>query len=174
MTTGPPWVGAARVRERLSNLGACGPDERLQQLLAAVLVLDQLSPICGMAYRTDRFERSVGQRHEIRILGEQLNPKPCMIGGCPKAIRLGICGIEIRAWSIVALEDEPETDDSSSEFGDRPGKTAVGRYSLLAQPLVPSESLGASCVNALKYVSDDGPQQRPRDRNYTSEQGLHA
>ena len=102
-------------------------------------------------------KRSVGQRHEIRILGEQLNPKPCMIGGCPKAIRLGICGIEIRAWSIVALEDEPETDDSSSEFGDRPGKTAVGRYSLLAQPLVPSESLEASCVNALKYVSDDGP-----------------
>lgn len=122
-----------------------------------------------MAYRTNRFERGVGQRHEIRVFGEQLNPEPCMIGGRPEAIRLCMCGVELRAWGIVALEDEPETDDSSSEFGDRPGKTAVGRYTLLAQPLLASESLGASCVNALKYVRDGGAQQRPRDGNHTGE-----
>ncbi|MGH3815873.1 MAG: hypothetical protein ACRDUV_26075 [Pseudonocardiaceae bacterium] len=98
-------------------------------------MLDQFSPICGIAYRIDRFERGVGQHHEIRIFGEQLNPEPCMIGGCPEAIRLCICGMELRTWSIVALADEPETDDSSPEFGDRPGKAAVGRYSLLSQPL---------------------------------------
>lgn len=136
---------------------------------APVLVLDQLSPVCGMAYRTDRFERGVGQRHEIRVFGEQLNPEPCMIGGCPEAIRLCMCGIEFGAWGIVALEDEPQADDSSSEFGDRPSKTAVGCYTLLTQPLLASESLGASCVNALKYVGDDGAQQRPHDGNHTSE-----
>ncbi len=48
-------------------------------------MLHQLSPICGMVYRTDRFERGVGQRQEIRVFGKQLHPKPCMIGGCPEA-----------------------------------------------------------------------------------------
>jgi hypothetical protein len=47
----------AGVGERSSNLGAGGRDERRQQVLTPVLVLDQLSPICGMMYRTDRFER---------------------------------------------------------------------------------------------------------------------
>ncbi len=92
-----------------------------------------------------------------------------VLGRPPQAIRPCMCGVELRAWDIVALEDEPETDDSSSEFGDHPGKTAVGRYTLLAQPLLASESLGASCVNALKYVRDDGAQQRSRDGNHTGE-----
>ncbi len=48
--------------------GACRRDERLQQVLAPVVMLHQLSSICGMVYRTDRFERGVGQRQEIRIL----------------------------------------------------------------------------------------------------------
>lgn len=66
-------------------------------LLAPVLVLDQLSPICGMADRINRFECGVGQRHEIRVFGEQLNPEPCMIGGRTEAIRLCMCGVELRA-----------------------------------------------------------------------------
>ena len=160
---------SARTCEWLSNLGACSRDEHSQQVLAPVLVVDQLSPVCGMVYRTDRFERGVGQRHEIRIFGEQLNPKPCMIGGCPEAISFCTCGVQLRAWGIVALADEPEADDSSAEFGDRPGKTAVGRYSLLAQPLLASESLSAPCVHALKYVGDDRAQQSPRDGNDTGE-----
>lgn len=99
-------------------------------------MLDQLSQNCGVMYSTDQFERGVGQRHKIRVFGKQLHPKPGMIGGRFKAIRLCTCGIEFRACGIVALADEPEADDPSPEFGDHPGKTAVGSYSLLAQPLV--------------------------------------
>jgi hypothetical protein len=111
-----------------------------------------------MVYRTDRFERGVGQRDKIRVFGKQLHPKPRMSGGCPEAIRLCTCGVEFRACGLVALADEPEADDSSPEFGDRPGKTAVGRYSLLAQPLVASASLDASRVNVL----EDGEMARSR------------
>ncbi len=106
-------------------------------------MVDQLGPVCGVVYLTDRLERGVGQRHEIRIFGEQLNPKPCMIGSYPEAISFGTCGVEIRAWGIVALADEPQADDSSPQFGDRPGKTALGGYPLLAQPLLASESVSA-------------------------------
>jgi hypothetical protein len=143
-------------------------------ILAPVLMLHQLSSICGMVYRTDRFERGVGQRQEIRVFGKQLHPKPCMIGGCPEAIRRCTCSVELRACGIVAVADEPEADDSLPEFGDRPGKTAVGRYSLLAQPLVASESLDAPCVNSLEHVGDGGAQQRPHHGNHTREQTLHA
>lgn len=81
-------------------------------------MLDQLGPICGMVYLPDRFERGVGQRHETRIFSEQLNLKPCMIGGCPEAISFSTYGVEIRAWGIVTVADEPQADDSSPRFGD--------------------------------------------------------
>jgi hypothetical protein len=82
-------------------LGACDRDGRFQQVLAPVLVVDQLGPVCGVVYLTDRVERGVGQRHEIRIFGEQLNPKPCMIGSCPEAISFCTCGVERRAWASL-------------------------------------------------------------------------
>jgi hypothetical protein len=85
-------------------------------------VLHQLSPICGIVYRTDWFERGVGQCHESRVFGKQLHPKPCMIGGCPATIRLCACSVEFRACGIVAMADEPEADDFLPEFGDRPAK----------------------------------------------------
>jgi len=85
-------------------------------------MLHQRSPIWSMVYRTDRFDRGVGQRQEVRVFGKQLHPKPCMIGGCPEAIRLCTCSVELRACGIVAVADEPEADDSLPEFGDRPGK----------------------------------------------------
>jgi hypothetical protein len=52
-------------------------------------------------------------------------------------------------------DSRPATFWRSSKSSRRShGETAVGRYSLLVQPLIASESLDASRVHTLKYVSD--------------------
>jgi hypothetical protein len=158
---------------RLPNLGAGSGDERVEDALAPIFVRDQLSVVLGMAHRTDRFERGVGQRYKIGVFGDQLHPEPGMVGSCAETIRLGEGNKDLRAADVIPLT-EPQADDSPPEFGDRPGKSAVGRHSLLAQPLVASRSLGMPCVQALKYVGASGPQQGSSNSDHTGGQAFHG
>ncbi len=138
-------------------------------------MLHQLSTISRGADGGDRPECGFRKCHKISVLSHELHPESGMSGSGPQAIRLHVSREKFRICGVVvATPNEPEADDPSPKFGDRPGERAVSRYPLLAQPFVAREPFGPHCVRTLKHEGDDRSEESACHSDHAGQPSCHA
>jgi hypothetical protein len=148
-------------------------DEGVECLQALCFALGQFVFVGRAVDRADGRERGVGECRQCGVFADQSRAELGLFGGGTQPVTFR-SGLELLGAAGGVLPAKPETDDPSFEFCDGAGVRAVGRQTLLAQPLSAGELLGAVCATPLEEKRGRRTQQRSQNGDQTGEKGLHA